>query len=260
MITKLTGFIGSHKKLSIATCVIILVLLLAIIRLFGGSSWAGGGEDTSASFRYRVKSKNTIELRVSTENLSADGFTILTDDSEQLQSVAKGEKGTEAVYLIAVDSDASYATWTLAYYQSEDAKAADQRAYTLTVTISRNDDGSRTVTAAAGEAAQSSAVTTDDYELNYQLTGDTAAIEITKPENIIWQTEYDEAVVSVDDLFTSDGVTTAAIRSVTDQDWETTVIFYDYYVGADGTEVRDPEIKLHITCSEGEISEITNEE
>lgn len=258
---KMKNIIVNHKKVCIIAGVIILaVLIFGGIKLFQGSGWTEGGDDTSAPFRYRLRAGNTIEVRVSTEAYEADRFVILTNDSEQLQSESKGKKGSEMVYQIKVDSDTTYTTWSLAYYASEEDQENDEKNYQLVVEISRDENDKCVVTANAAEETPSQTIATDACELSYQLEGDYVEVELTKPENTSWKTEYDESILSVEDMFAASGTTTATIRSVAEGDWETTLVFYHSYAQENDEETRDLELKLHVKGNGDTITEITQEE
>lgn len=257
MKNKLASIVQSHRKLSIAIGVIALVVIILLVgNVITGGGWTKGGEETSAPFRYRVSARNTVIVRVSTENLDADKFAILTDDSEQLQSKLKGTKGTELVYKIDVSSDTNRATWGLGYYLSDEDKANGKTSYVLLIDITRGDNNKLSVSADVGEEAAEQMISTDDYEMTYQLEGNRASIELTRPQDINWQTEYDDQVISVEDFFMDEGITTATIRGVATGEWETTLIIYDYHVNAEGKESRSPEIRLLIKGTDNEISEI----
>ncbi len=255
------GFLTDHKKLSIVAGIIILAVLLfggSKIFLFGG--WIKGGENTNAPFRCRLRAGSTVEVRVSTEKLDKDGFTVLTDDSDRLQTKSKGKKGSELTYYITVSDGTERASWSLGYYASDEARENDERSYVLDVNIEKNEKGKYTVSASAGEQNAVETVASDSGEFRYQILADHAEIELVKPENTLWNAEYDNQVLSVDDLFADGGKSTATVRSVASGDWETTLTFYSAYTNSEGTEIRNAEIKLHLKGSDSTITEVSNEE
>lgn len=256
-INKTQVYVINHKKRCIVTGVTVIVVLTfgwVMFYLFGG--WTKGGASTSAPYRCRLRGSHTVEVRVSTEKLKADGFTILTDDSKRLKSKLKSKSGSEQVYRLSIGKKTDRVSWSLGYYADKEAKERDERSYVLTVDIVKNEKGKYVVSASAGEKAAVNSLKTDTCEVRYQLEGSYVELELTKPENIHWSTEYDNKILSVEDLFAGDSTTTATIRSVAKGEWNTTVTFYDYYYGANQEEVRDAEITLRLKGTGDNVTEV----
>lgn len=256
-LNKTKTYVINHKKRCIVTGVTVIAVLIfggVMFYLFGG--WTKGGASTSAPYRCRLRGSRTVEVRVSTENLKADGFTILTDDSKRLKSKLKSKSGSELVYRLSIGKKTDRVSWTLGYYADKEAQERDERSYVLTVDIVKNEKGKYVVSASAGEEATMNSLKTDTCEVRYQLEGGYVELELTKPENIRWYTEYDNKVLSVEDLFAGDKTTTATVRSIADGKWNTTLTFYDSYYGANQEEIRNSEITLQLKGTGDTITEV----
>lgn len=255
-------WIKNHKKICIAAGVVLLAAIICgIWRIFiyTGTSWKSGGAQTSAPFRYRMKNSHTVEIRVDTKNVSDDGFVILTNNTDQLQSSKKRQKGKELVYEILIGDDAERMSWSLAYYEVSDNGQSDTMTYRLTLEIVKNDKNRWDITAEAGDIAVMQTLTNDTCEVKYKISGSQLQLELVKPENIVWETEYDEKLLSVGNVFSSGSTSTANVQAMADGDWETTVVFYNTIMGEEGEWIHDQEIKLHIKGTANAISEVTLE-
>ncbi len=257
--SKIVEWIKNHKLPCIIAGVILLVVIIVCICLFAQTgTWKEGGSNTSAPFRYRI-SGNTIDVRVSIENLSADGFAVLTADSEQIQSESKGKLGTEVSYKITVDKNSDRMSWSLAYYDSDNARESDDKSYMLLLDISRNAKNKLTVSANATDMKKNEAISTDSYEVSYSQNGSFMQIEITKPQGISWQAEYDDSIITVSNIFMTESSTTATVIGKAEGDWETSLVFYNYMYDSDGNQVHDQEIKLKLKGTDTTVSEVTEE-
>ncbi len=266
---RITDFFRENKIRCIC-CLTAAVLLVAVGLLLGFSmhgKWEKGGTDSKGPFRYRFRHGDVLEVRVDTTNLPRGTFSVITQDDEHIQTIDKGGRRKEHVYRIRV-KNAAYEEWQLELYADQDAKENKEALYTLTVSISRDQDGKLTVLSAVAEDIQPvSHVKTDTYEYQYQLTdkrGSAIHLEIKQPVERQWYRTYDEKKVEVSDLFYGQDAVMTDITAATKEAFDTEICFYttrymEENADEEGSEVKDMEFRLHVKGKNGVITRVTHE-
>lgn len=250
----------SHKKLcliSFAGLAALVVLLVVIIRICVGRPWTVGGEDTKGPFRYRLRSSDTLELRVDTENLPEGELVVKTPDSSELQTQDLGMKGKEHVYRLTGTS--TYASWELGIDAGSDGESG--ALYTLHLSLSQDEKGKLTVSFA--DAADSEPVHTisfDSYTVTYQRQTDGSLfIRIEQLYEYLWHTEHDEKLINVGDIFYDGTNASCTVNGVGEEAFETELSMYTLWNDAVENSEHDLEFCLKLKGENGQITEVTHE-
>ena len=250
----------SHKKLCLiclAGLAVLLVLLLVIARTCFGRPWAEGGEDTKGPFRYRLRSSDTLELRVDTEKLPEGELVVKTPDSSELQTKDLGMKGKEHVYQLTGTS--TYASWELGIDAGSDGESG--ALYTLYLSLSQDEEGKLTVSFA--DAADSEPVHTlsfDNFTVTYQRQTDGSLfIRIEQPYEYLWHADHDEKLISVGDIFYNGTNASCTVYGVGEESFETELSMYTLWNDAVENSEHDLEFCLKLKGENGQITEVIHE-
>ena len=250
----------SHKKLClicVAVLAVLVVLLVVLIRICGSNPWTMGGEDTKGPFRYRLRSSDTVELRVNTEKLPEGELMVKTPDSSELQTQDLGMKGQEHVYRLTGTS--TYASWELGIDAGSDGESG--ALYTLYLSLSQDEKGKLAVSFA--DAADSEPVQTlsfDSYTVTYQRQTDGSLfIRIEQLYEYLWHTEHDEKLINVGDIFYDGTNASCTVNGVGEEAFETELSMYTLWNDAVENSEHDLEFCLKLKGENGQITEVTHE-